>query len=371
MTPETAIIPHADPVALPAPVWLLQALLLFTFILHVVPMSMVLGGGFWAIVASRRGRESAPLAGLAIHLGHWLPVWTAAAITTGVATLLFLQVLYGQLFYPAGVAMAWPWLSVIVILLVGYYAYYIRSLRRDKQPELARAAGIIGWLSFLVIGFLYVNVMTLMLRPDRITASLLVESRGLALNFGEAMLWPRYVHMVLGAVAVSSLWIAVRGAWQMGQKDVGGATLVRFAARGFLGTTLAQVAVGIWFLFALPETAWRLLVGGDALGTTYLVLAVLLAFDAAWILWRAADSVVPMRQVIVAAVHLGVVVLLMVLIRDLVRRTMIAGVISWQTMTVAPQWDVIAIFFVLLFLGLATLGWMLLAVRRADARRRG
>ena len=37
-------IPQPDPLALPAPAWLLWALLLLTFFLHVIPMNLVLGG---------------------------------------------------------------------------------------------------------------------------------------------------------------------------------------------------------------------------------------------------------------------------------------------------------------------------------------
>ena len=37
-------IPQPDPLALPAPAWLLWALLMLTFFLHVIPMNLVLGG---------------------------------------------------------------------------------------------------------------------------------------------------------------------------------------------------------------------------------------------------------------------------------------------------------------------------------------
>lgn len=362
MTPSIAVVPQADPVALPAPVWLLQFLLLLTFTLHVVPMSMMLGGGFWAIVAARSDGER--FGDLSRHLSRWLPVWTAAAITTGVAALLFLQVLYGQLFYPAGVAMAWPWLSVILVLLVGYYAYYVRDLRGDKQPSLARAAGVVGWLCFLLIAFIYVNVMTLMLDPERITAKVLVDARGWSLNLDEPMLWPRYLHMVLGATAVAALWVAVRGAWQLRRQDPHGAEVLRFAARGFVVTTFLQIAAGLWFVVALPGDLWRMFVGGDLYVTAYVVLALLMAIEAAWILWRAPLRRAPLRRVIVASAHLAVVLVLMILVRDWVRRALVRDAIAWHAMPTEPQWSVIAIFFALLAGGLATLVWMLRAVRR-------
>ncbi|HMO23392.1 MAG TPA: hypothetical protein PKC98_20715 [Candidatus Melainabacteria bacterium] len=41
-----ALIPDYQPIPLPAPVWLLQLLLVLGFFLHAVPMNVVLGGGF-------------------------------------------------------------------------------------------------------------------------------------------------------------------------------------------------------------------------------------------------------------------------------------------------------------------------------------
>ena len=45
------VLADADPAGLPAEVWLLKGLLIFTFVLHLFFMNAVLGGGlvwFWA-----------------------------------------------------------------------------------------------------------------------------------------------------------------------------------------------------------------------------------------------------------------------------------------------------------------------------------
>src|SRR5262245_50672909 len=118
------VIPDADPAGLPAPVWLLKLLLVVTFALHLVPMNLALGGGMVAVWSSlrARGRAGADAAeadshrALAAGLAKLLPVATAFTITLGIAPLLFLQVLYGQLFYTSSVLMAWSWLAVIVLL---------------------------------------------------------------------------------------------------------------------------------------------------------------------------------------------------------------------------------------------------------------
>lgn len=39
------VIPAPVPIPLPAPPWLVQILLVFTYILHVLPMNLLVGGG--------------------------------------------------------------------------------------------------------------------------------------------------------------------------------------------------------------------------------------------------------------------------------------------------------------------------------------
>ena len=51
----TPAIPLLDPIPLPAPAWLLSALLALTFTLHLIPMNLVLGGSILAVVARGRG----------------------------------------------------------------------------------------------------------------------------------------------------------------------------------------------------------------------------------------------------------------------------------------------------------------------------
>ena len=57
----TPIIPLADPLPQPAPVWLLWALLQLTFFLHLLAMNVVLGGSILALHwrMSRRPEDAA------------------------------------------------------------------------------------------------------------------------------------------------------------------------------------------------------------------------------------------------------------------------------------------------------------------------
>ena len=108
-----------DALPLPGPVWLFELLLHFTFVLHLLAMNFLVGGAMIAIVSRLRG---------AMDLARWietkLPAAMAFTVTLGVAPLLFVQALYGHLFYTSSVLMAWPWFSVLLILLVTYALVY-------------------------------------------------------------------------------------------------------------------------------------------------------------------------------------------------------------------------------------------------------
>ena len=54
-----------------------------------------------------------------------MPVIIAMGINFGIVPLLFIQVGFGQVFYPATILMAWFWFSVIVLLVPAYYGVYL------------------------------------------------------------------------------------------------------------------------------------------------------------------------------------------------------------------------------------------------------
>ena len=131
----TPIIPLADPLPQPAPAWLLWALLQLTFFLHLLAMNVVLGGSILVLHwrASRRKEGAEHRAEITRVFARALPVAIAAAVTLGVAPLLFVQVLYGRLFLPSSVLMAWWWLAVVPLIILAYYGAYALAFFMRKQ----------------------------------------------------------------------------------------------------------------------------------------------------------------------------------------------------------------------------------------------
>ena len=95
-----------------------------------------------------------------------MPVIIALGINFGIVPLLFIQVGYGSVFYPATILMAWPWFLVLVLLLPAYYGVYIYSHALAKPGGGPRGfPRLAGWCAaawFLIIGFIFANAMSLL-----------------------------------------------------------------------------------------------------------------------------------------------------------------------------------------------------------------
>ena len=115
------LIPPPDEFGLPAPPWVFQSLLILTFALHLVFMNFVLGGMLIQAVALCRRNAGPTMRALIEILSSTMPVAVSFTITTGVAPLLFVQVLYGQFFYTSNILLGFIWLSILVWLIHAFY----------------------------------------------------------------------------------------------------------------------------------------------------------------------------------------------------------------------------------------------------------
>jgi hypothetical protein len=139
------------PFGFPRPTMAYLALYVATLTIHVVFMSYVLAGTAYlgARGAIRRGEDSP----LTIVLRDWMPLMLSAAITAGIAPLLFLQILYQQRFYTANLLLFYRWISILPILIAGFYLLYL--LRSEHQW--LRRSGVrlaVGLAAFVCFGFI-------------------------------------------------------------------------------------------------------------------------------------------------------------------------------------------------------------------------
>jgi hypothetical protein len=265
------LIPTPDPI--PVGWGWFQALLTVTFLLHLVFMNLMLGGTIIALVNSLRGRPG-NLAVARFASGK-LPFTVAFAVNAGVAPLLFLQVLYGHFVYVSSILMAVAWLSVILLLILAYYGLYLFNFKFESW---GRARGLLvgaAAVILLYIGFLFTSNWTLALTPER-WGAYFASPGGTIWNLGEPTLWPRYLHMVLGAVAVAGLGLVGFGKYRQGRGEQG-TDLIDQGLAWFKWTTLVQLGVGVWWLIALRDEAMKLFMGGNPVATAAFGAGFLLA----------------------------------------------------------------------------------------------
>lgn len=369
-----------------------QILLTVTFLLHLLLMNTLLGGTLFAFIG--RLRKRSPMAGRKA-----LPTLVALTVNFGVPPLLFVQVLYGHLFYSSSVLMGVYWLSVIPILILAYYALYLFIYKGEAHNGIAVLTLGVASLFLLVIAFLFVNNLTLMLTPERWTAYM-ANPNGTILNLSDPTLYPRYLHFVIGSIAVFGLMKAVfhhirlkrSGLLDIAATDENEEALeateelatpkpenqdddeeheptpeddttneiqkeqdaISDGLKLFAYATMAQIVIGFWFLIALPKDIMMLFMG-ESIGYTILLLlgialALLLVFFAMKNkLWLTFGTLVA-------------TMLLMIIQRDLVRAAYLGKIFSPVDLEILPQFSPLILFLVTFIAGLGIIFYMVKAI---------
>jgi hypothetical protein len=354
-----ATVPYPDPIPLSAPVWLIWFLLMLTYALHVIPMNLVLGGSVIAAIArfkTKGDTESIPFR-MAQLITSWMPVAIAATVTFGVAPLLFVQVIYGRLLYTSSILMGWFWLLVVPILILAYYSSYYLSFRAKADESRAQKIAVFSSFLFIVIGFIYTANMSLMLLPEKFLPIYLSDGKGFSMNLTDITIYPRFLHTLVGALAVAGLCLTLYGRVIRKREPDLSPYLVQQGFLWFLGCTALNFVIGTIFLLSYPKEILMDLVNENIIGALALTLGILfgLLTLGLGVLTAAAKNKRPL--LVITVVSLLLTLVSMLLLRDQVRSTLILD--SYRIAEYAsPQWGAIGIFAVLLLGAVATVSWM-------------
>jgi hypothetical protein len=353
-------IPALDPIPLPAPYWVFKLLLIVTFTLHIVAMNFMLGGIVLAL-ASRwsgsRERANRLFSDVATKLPSLLP----ATVTLGVAPLLFLQVIYGQFFYTSSVVIAWPWFLLLVMLTLAYYGLYYVSARTHRESGAGRFVLLGSFLLIAFIGFLLSTNLTLSQTPSTWAGKYFADSSGWNLNLSELTLFPRYLHFFTAAVAVGGLLLMLIAHFKRGADAEYRRFLFHFGGKAFAYATMAQFAIGFWFLASLPETQRTLFLGDNGPALALLVAGIAGALAAILLVARAVGQDNYRVGALGGTGLTALVVLVMAILRDTVRDSYLKPYFHPERFVVQTQWTVLPLFLAI-FLGGAAL-WLVM-VRR-------
>jgi hypothetical protein len=354
-------IPALDPTPLPAPVWLFQVLLVVTFFVHILFLNVTLGGTLIATTHTLLAKGAgAPGRRLGRLMASLLPASVSFTVTTGVAPLLFIQLFYGQVFYAATVLVAWIWLAIVPLIVVGYYSVYLYKFEVGAQGGRTGWLGLAG-LCFVVVAAIQTLVNVLQLTPPRWGA--VAAAVGAVVQ--DPTILPRFLHFLLGSLAVAGMFLAVV-AVERAQRtpDPFFDWLARLAVLWTLVATCLQMADGFWFLFSLPRDLLITLVGGQAWPTIHLAVGMGLGFLVLILLSGLREPERQRSLVWVTAGVLLVTVLAMVGLRDVVRGLYLSPIVRIRELPAQTQGDVTVLFLIVLLLGLVTVVWMVRTVLR-------
>ncbi len=339
------LVPTPD--AIPAAWKYFRFLLLFIFPLHLLIMNAMLGATAIALYASMK--KDAIRKKLAHELAKVIPFLVAFAVNFGVAALLFLQVLYGTFFYTSSILMGVYWIAVIPLLILAYGALYMFDFKFTSLVRSGAGMAAFALLSFLCIAFIFTNNMTLMLDPQKWTAYF-GNSSGTILNLDDPMLIPRYVHIIIGAMAVGGVFVAIFGKTSRRMEPTVRTAAENMGINLFTAMTLLQLLVGLWFLLSLPVTVQRLFMGGDPYMTMLPMGGALLAMLA--LAAGAKRQVYPCAGLVIPLIYV------MSAMRDIVRTGCLKAHFSPGSLEVIPQYSPMVLFFMTLAAGLGTVLWL-------------
>jgi len=366
MNPVPSIIPLPEALPMPAPDWLLWSLLMLTFILHVIAMNLLVGGSLIAAVARIRQPADANARELVARLTRPMPVLVAATVTFGVAPLLFLQVLYGRLFFTSSVLMAVPWLAIVPALVLAYYGIYGLAFRTGAgraTPAWWHVAIAVG---LLAIGLVYTANMTLMVRADRFAALYAASGRGLHFGGGDPTIWPRWMHMMLGAIALAGLAVAWIGVSRAAIQPAFGRWAARYGARWAAVATGVNLLAGVWWLVAMPWSTLQRLLTGSIAGPTFFGVALLFGLTTFSALVVLAVSPPSRRLVGLTAASMLLTIVFMAFTRDQLRTVGLERIGFEPVRWVSPQWVPFGLFVGCLLLAVGVVAWMVRALWLAE-----
>lgn len=340
------LIPTAD--TIPVAWGWFQFLLLLTFPLHLLAMNAMVGGLAIAVVQQFRGGDNGTR--LAHRIAVILPLVIAFAVNFGVAPLLFLQVLYGHFIYTSSVLMGMFWIAVIPLLIIAYYGAYLYDFKFKALGSAGQWLGLAVLLLFFFIGYFFSNNMLLMTLPEEFSryfqhrdGTLLVSARGEFL--------PRYFHMMAGALAVGGLFVALLGKFRAKENPELASHAAEVGLKTFFFVTLANAAVGVWYLISLPREQMLIFMGRDMAATICFVLALVLVAGVLVTSFR--------RQLLATLVGTVLLVFLMSFMRSWLRTGMLADYFNLSQLQVVPQYSSMFLFLVCLVGGVVCVGWLI------------
>jgi len=370
MIDPQVLIDQTAPTPLPAPFWFIQVFKVLGFTLHAVPMNLWYAGILVVMLLYAFGSEHGRR--FNARLMKQMPVIIAFGVNLGIVPLLFVQVAYHKVFYPATILMAWHWLLIIPMLAVAYYGvyWYVFGMRRAAGLSPVRvAAGWVSALLFIGIGFFFANAMSLMAHvqhwPELYAATQIDGAvLGNALNTADVSLWPRWLMMFGLALTTTAAWVVVdRAFFARAESDAYHAWASGFAWKLYTIGMVWFAAAGSWYVFGtwpasirqtMFEMPWLILTGLTATAVGLPWLLITLGGRQPSRVWAALVGVAQFGVLGINAIS-----------RQMVQNLSLDAYFNPAAQGVDVQWSPLVLFLVTFVAGLGVVIWMVALVVRS------
>ncbi|MBN2718463.1 MAG: hypothetical protein JXX14_21645 [Deltaproteobacteria bacterium] len=342
-------LPSPDPLGYPVPAILLQILSYFTLGLHFIAVNFTLGGLIYLVWTKIRKVDN----GASEFLSSSLPLGFSYLVTLGIPPLLFVQVMYGQMFYSSSVIIGAFWILVVPLLILAYGMLYLNKLKKDTRPNTRLVILGISLLAMLTIGFIYVNNLTLSMTPGMWMEKYTANPAGSQLNHGEPTLFARYALFMSPALVVAGAALVLVGILRSKWRgDDAGVPIHELGMKGHLIGRVATLAAAGALISTLPKEFLDTLMAGP--GKLFLIFGVgLAALSTAMVVVAAQKKGTVFG--IIGIVLMVLEVIMFIAVRDFLRQIYLAEFFKFEDVPVHEQWGMVGIFVASMVAGLALL----------------
>lgn len=248
-----SFFPGPDGLAMPASPGLFKFLSIFTFTIHIIPMAFLIGlmvfGLFFYI---KKSSNPELFTSLLQVTGNTLPVMLTFTVVSGALPLLFVQILYGQSFYPAAILTGSLWYLVLAFILFGFFGTWLFKNKVISFPAFGIVSLVLSLIAMLFVNFVFTNTSVLMLSPESMKTLYLSPSQSV-LPVADPQIAPRWIFFLITSISLGSLLLNGIGHFSKKLNEATQTYLLNLGFWGYAVGSAVSILVVIYWLLVLPD----------------------------------------------------------------------------------------------------------------------
>ncbi|MEW4528026.1 hypothetical protein [Maioricimonas sp. JC845] len=351
------------PFGFPWPTAFYLTLYVVTFAIHVAFMHYVIAGSSYLVTVAVRNRPVDPDRRGTL-LRDWMPLMLSAAITAGVAPLLFVQILYQKPYYTANLLLFNRWMAILPALIVGFYLLYLLksplATRRGMWLRVVITAGAFG--CFFFTGWSWTENHLLSLQSNEVWAQHYAEGRT---RFWTITLIPRLITWFAAAFPTLAIWLAWQIRLTADDDTENHATVIgRLALTAWIGMAISVIA-GIVLLVMDPPEVRQAVLGIAGIPWMLLGIAGVAAQAIGWWQLRGVGRLCRSRLTIISA-GCSASILAGAVLRELMRISRLDIAAFYPKHAAAAEVGGLVVFLFFFAVNAVIIGYCIWLVRSAD-----